>query len=342
MLTNRPLAPDATTVGSAPSRLCLGGEDLDWIGGPSLLTAIDLPVEVTYERQPTAATLTIRSEGALRAELNLSQADWHQPTDNVLELIRLSWQHAMRSPVGGGIRVRSAAPANAGLASSATACVAALRAFTSGTPDQALSPEQLIQAAYHVEHDIAGRPVGPMDYVPAAHGGTTLIDSESEVITSVTHLVLPPETRFVVVDTRTPRDTGAVISWKRARHAEGDPGIHHYAERMRRLVHEQAELIRDFGDLPVLGLTLDEAQALLRHRVQVSTPLIDSCVERLRAHGALGVKLTGTGLGGCLFALTTADADLGRLTGCLNDLPVSVHLVRATGFPIQTADGLGT
>lgn len=53
-----------------------------------------------------------------------------------------------------------------------------------------------------------------MDFVPAVHGGTTLIDSESEAITSVTHLTLPPETRFVVVDTRTPRDTGAVIaSW---------------------------------------------------------------------------------------------------------------------------------
>jgi mevalonate kinase len=324
-MTHR-LATDAsTTVGTAPARLCIGGEDLDWIGGPALLTAIDLRVEVTYEKRAAARTLAIVADGALRARLTLPRSNWHDPTDSELELIRLCWQHAVHPPTGGHISILTAAPTSAGLASSATACVAALRALL--PPDDA-TPELLARTAYDIEHDIAGRPVGPMDFVPAALGGTALVVSASETITEVSELDMPPEARFVIVDTRTPRDTGAVIAWKRARLDAGEPGILHYAYRMPDLVDEQARLVRS-GDLDALGQSVDEAQALLRHQLKVSTPLIDTCVDRLRASGALGVKLTGTGLGGCLFALTTANADTERLIRSIRDLPVSAHVIRA-------------
>lgn len=323
-MTRRP-KPETTSTGTAPTRVCLGGEDLDWIGGPALLTAVELRVEVTYEPQPRSGTLAISSEGALRAQLTLPRADWLNPTDSDLELIRVCWQHAVQPLVGGRISILSAAPASAGLASSATACVAALRALLA---PPGLTAEQLIDAAYDIEHNLAGRPVGPMDFVPAAIGGTTLVASAAESITEITPLPLPHQTRFLVVDTRTPRDTGAVIAWKRARLAAGERGIRLYADRMPALVEEQARLLRAGGDLDALGQTLDEAQALLCSQMQVSTPLVDTCAARLRANGALGVKLTGTGLGGCLFALTTSNADTDQLAACIGDLPVSAHLVR--------------
>jgi galactokinase len=86
------------------------------------------------------------------------------------------------------------------------------------------------------------------------------------------------------------------------------------------------------GTLEALGETLDEAQALLRHQMSVSTPLIDSCAARLRASGGLGVKITGTGHGGCLFALTTTGADTDRLIRSLDDLQVSARLVAPTAI----------
>lgn len=169
--------------------------------------------------------------------------------------------------------------------------------------------------------------VGLMDFVPAAFSGTTLVRSESERITELTQLPLPADTRFLIVDTRTPRDTGAVIGWKRERLTRREAGIRHYAARMPDLVAEQARLLADGGDLDTLGQTLDAAQTLLCHQLAVSTPLIDTCASRLRANGALGVKLTGTGLGVCLFALTTADSDNEQLAACLDDLPVGIRLV---------------
>jgi mevalonate kinase len=324
-MSHRLQAETSTTTGTAPARVCLGGEDLDWIGGPALLTAIESRIEVTYDKRAAARTLVISAEGALRARLTLPRSGWLNPTDSELELIRLCWQHAAQPPMGGRISIQTAAPTSAGLASSATACVAALRAFL---PAPGMTPEQLIHTAYDIEHNIAGRPVGPMDFVPASVGGTTLIGSASETITDISHLDLPPDARFVVVDTRTPRDTGAVIAWKRARLEAGERGIRLYADRMPELVEEQARILRAGGDLEGLGQTLNEAQALLCHQMKVSTPLIDTCADRLRASGALGVKLTGTGLGGCLFALTTANADTERLTRSIGDLPVSAHLIR--------------
>jgi mevalonate kinase len=330
---NRPLAVEVTTTGSAPTRLCLGGEDLDWIGGPAIQTAIDLRVSVTYRREPASSALSIRSEGALPAHLTIPAERWCDPTDSELELVRLCWEYrpaheGPTSRVGGDISIQSAAPPSAGLASSATTCVAALRALLPSHPAGAMPAAQLVNTADHVERVMAGRPVGPMDFVPAAFGGTTLVHSEAERISDVTYLSLTPHARFLVVDTRTPRDTGAVVAWKRKRFAEREGAIRRYACRMPELVGEQARLLTGEQDLDALGETLDAAQALLTDEMHVSTPLIDTCVARLRANGALGVKLTGTGLGGCLFALTTADTDPDQLTACLGDLPVGIHLVR--------------
>lgn len=334
-----PQAPPG--MGTAPARLGLGGEDLDWIGGPALMTAIELRVEVSYDRRQNADTLDIGAEGALSARLTLSRANWFDPTASELELIRLCWQRAVQPAAGGRISIQTAVPTSAGLASSATACVAALRALAA---DPGLTPDQLISTAYDIERNLAGRPVGPTDFVPAAFGGTSLICSASEAITDIRHLDLPADARFVVVDTRTPRDTAAVIAWKRERLAAGERGIRQYADRMPELVEEQARILGDGGDLEVLGQTLDEAQVLLRQQMKVSTPLIDACAERLRDGGALGVKLTGTGLGGCLFGLTTANEDPGRLTRSIRDLPVSAHLIRPAErtTPMNEDDQAGT
>jgi mevalonate kinase len=343
---NRPPTTERTTTGSAPTRVCLGGEDLDWIGGPALQTAIELRVSVTFRRQPSSPMLTIRSHGALPAFLALPSEHWLDPTTSELELTRLCWQYAAQGHAalsGGDLSIQSVAPSSAGLASSATTCVAALRALTPSPTGGVVPAAHLVHAAYHVERDMAGRPVGPMDFVPAAFGGTTLVRSEAERITDITHLPLPQHARFLVVDTRTPRDTGAVVAWKRDRFARQERGIRYYAQRMTELVDEQARLLDQRADLETLGQTLDEAQALLAHLMNVSTPLIDTCAARLRANGALGVKLTGTGLGGCLFALTTTETDTNQLTTCLHDLPVGMHLVRpAPAEPTEPGRGLRT
>jgi galactokinase len=55
--------------------------------------------------------------------------------------------------------------------------------------------------------------------------------------------------------------------------------------------------------------------------VACSTPLIEECVGRVLAAGAYGAKLSGSGHGGCLFALVPDDA-VASVLASVGDLPV--------------------
>ena len=62
----------------------------------------------------------------------------------------------------------------------------------------------------------------------------------------------------------------------------------------------------DRADAPALGATMDEAHAVLAE-LSLSLPLLDELTEAARGAGALGAKLTGGGLGGCVIALATGE-----------------------------------
>jgi GHMP kinases C terminal len=64
----------------------------------------------------------------------------------------------------------------------------------------------------------------------------------------------------------------------------------------------------DQPDYCEAGRLLSTAHALLRDQVACSTPLIEECVSRVLAAGAYGAKLSGSGHGGCLFALVPGAA----------------------------------
>ena len=67
------------------------------------------------------------------------------------------------------------------------------------------------------------------------------------------------------------------------------------------LTHQALVYIKD-NQLELLGQTLTQAHEHLRH-LGISTPTLDQCVELSLEHHALGAKLTGGGLGGCMIAL---------------------------------------
>ncbi|GAA3083426.1 hypothetical protein GCM10020000_81970 [Streptomyces olivoverticillatus] len=60
-----------------------------------------------------------------------------------------------------------------------------------------------------------------------------------------------------------------------------------------------------------------------------STPLIDGCADRTLRAGAIGAKLSGSGYGGCLFALVPDDA-LASVITAVADLPVHAFVLPAS------------
>ena len=136
----------------------------------------------------------------------------------------------------------------------------------------------------------------------------------------------------ILVDTLDRRVTASTLTDKHQRFHAGDPAMRHYAETAPRIVAELAALLRQRAPdyLHVGGLLL-EAQALLREKVHCSTPIINECVNRCVRAGAYGAKITGSGHGGCLFALAPVEA-IPAIQAALGDLPVRVTLF-TTGEP---------
>ncbi|HUB76527.1 MAG TPA: galactokinase family protein [Solirubrobacteraceae bacterium] len=91
------------------------------------------------------------------------------------------------------------------------------------------------------------------------------------------------------------RDLAAPLSW-RVRHviAEND--------RVEAAVKALAR-----HDLPQLGRLLDASHASLRDDFEVSTPAVESAVERMKRAGAIGARLMGGGFGGHVLGLFPAE-----------------------------------
>lgn len=157
---------------------------------------------------------------------------------------------------------------------------------------------------------------------PAHHGGVCRIDvGEQPRATRLSGGLGAP---LVLIDTIQRRTTRVVLASKRDRYRSGEPAMSTYAEAATATVAEMTAELRSMTPDParVDGL-LNQGQALLRDLVHCSTDLIDECVTRCLAAGAYGAKLTGSGHGGCLFALAPLDA-IGPILATLRDLPVRV------------------
>lgn len=90
-------------------------------------------------------------------------------------------------------------------------------------------------------------------------------------------------------------------------------------KRFRHVVREGARVydaeraMRD-ADLARFGTLMDASHASLRDDYEVSVAELDRLVEIAREAGAAGARLTGAGFGGCIVALTAADAVEATLT----------------------------
>jgi galactokinase len=223
-------------------------------------------------------------------------------------------------------------PVAAGLSSSAAltlAVVAALSSLAGQRPD----PAHACALAHQAETGELASGAGWMDYLACAHGGVNRINAgPTPTLQPIAPTLGVP---VVVVDTMQRRTTTAVLASKRARFHAGEPAMITYARQVPELVDALTEtLTATTVDYRQAGQLLNAGQDLLRDKVGCSTELIDTCADRVRAAGAFGAKLTGSGHGGCLFALVPHEAVTAVLEA-VADLPV-----HAVALPATEPEGL--
>ena len=329
--------PDATTVAWAPGRVNLIGEHTDYNGFPVLPMAIDRRVWVAASLRPRTSSLIVRNLEAERypqEEIDLRSLESctrrHSWVDYVVAAARdQPPRQGVELLVGGDLAAES------GLASSSALVVATFLAL-GPTSDRFLLAERARQAERHV-----GTLSGGMDQaisLLATAGHASLIEFNPLRMRAIP---LPSQLAVLIADSgvRAAKGGAAQASYNArgrecyaaARQLGGDSGAvladlvtdrieHRVGEirdpRLRRrasFVFAEAQRVRDAvlalerGDLETLGGLISASHTGLRDDYEVSHPVVDSVVERLRDAGVLGARIVGAGFGGCAIALVRRD-----------------------------------
>ena len=259
-------------VGQAHSKIILIGEHAVVYGYPAISLPL-LEVEVTCRVVPATTPWRLFEEDTLSMAVYAS-----------LEYLNIKDAYIR-------CQIDSAIPEKRGMGSSAAISIAAIRAvfdyYQAELPDDVL--EILVNRAEMIAHM---NPSG-------LDAKTCLSDQPIRFIKNVgfEELAMDLSAYLVIADTGVYGHTREAIQVVESKGKEALPFLYALGE-----LTQQAEEAIKARDAVKLGEVLTKAHGNLKE-IGVSSLEADSLVETALQHGALGAKMSGGGLGGCIIAL---------------------------------------
>jgi galactokinase len=329
-------APDGRW--SAPGRVNLIGEHVDYAGGLCLPFAIAQRTVVEVAKRPdTRLRLRSRSErGGFDGELDDvgpgRPEGWTGYVAGVLWALREAGH-----PVGGiDLLVTDTVPLGSGLSSSAAlecaAAVAVDELFGLGL-GSVEGRHVLVAACRRAENDVVGAQTGGMDQSASLlgmPGHALLLDTRDNTTRQVPFAPADAGLTLLVIDTMVRHShadnqygarrasvekAAATLGRSSLRDATLDDLATLDAELLPRARHIVTEIARvretvallDADRLCEIGPLLDASHASLAGDYEVSCPELDLACATARVAGALGARMTGGGFGGSAIALVAQD-----------------------------------
>lgn len=322
-------APDG--VWSAPGRVNLIGEHLDYNGGPVLPLAIDHRTLVAASARPDGQVRMVSRQDSATWEGSLADLQPGRPSGWCGYAAGVLWasREAGHRVSGVDLLVDGRVPVGGGLSSSAalTCAVALASAELSGRDVSGDGARrELADLCVRAENDFAGAPTGGMDQavvLRARAGHALLLDCATF---DAEQVPVPGDGELLVVDTRSHHELsdgqygGRRAACERAAQELGVPrladlDVTELPTVLRRLpdeelrgvvrhvvteVHRVAEVVAHLrgGRLLDAGPSLLASHASMRDDFAISTPELDLVVEAAVAAGAPGARMTGGGFGG--------------------------------------------
>ena len=234
------------------------------------------------------------------------------------------------------LAITSDVPLGAGLSSSAALECAVLTALVElGDLDVPLGDRPAL--AQRAENEYVGMPCGIMDQSAATlsrAGHALFLDCRTLAVEHIPFELAATGLAILVVDTRAPHRlvsgeyAARRTACERAARALGlaalrdlddlESGLARLGDetdrrRVRHVVTENQRVL-DTVDLLRAGRTreigplMTASHASMRDDFEITVPEVDTAVETLLRHGALGARMTGGGFGGCVLGLVEADA----------------------------------
>ena len=207
------------------------------------------------------------------------------------------------------ITTRSDFPHERGLGSSAAAAGAIIRAVLDACRRDASTSElfALTQTAEKVAH---GRPSG-LD--AAATCSPCPIRFQGGQMRPLGQRI--ERAHLVIADSGVHGSTREAVGGLRERYEEDPDGVGPLIAALGGLAQVGIAALDD-GDAQALGSAMNRAHEVLA-QLELSLPVLDRLTAAARDAGALGAKLTGGGLGGCVIALADGEEAAGRIRGAL-------------------------
>lgn len=191
-------------------------------------------------------------------------------------------------------------PVFGGLGSSAALIVSIIRELNEQYK-LGLNDEKINEIAFKAEHVFHGNPSG-IDNTASTY--RSLLWFEKNLLGGKNKIELLKSKKpllVVIGNTKIIHDTGEVVAQVRAQKEKEPKKYEKIFARAKKLVFE-AKIALENGDEKRIGELINENQKLLQE-IKVSSPELDLLCKTALENGALGAKLTGAGLGGCMFAL---------------------------------------
>ena len=206
-----------------------------------------------------------------------------------------------------------------GIGASAAQVVALSRAIGLALPKE-LSEDEVNQAGYEGEKGYHGTPSG-IDNTAATFGGV-LRFQRTDGAPMFTKKKIATPIRIVYASTGITASTSKVVADVRAK-KEADPVWFQGLLDQYVTLQTRGEAALDAGDLPTLGTLLDENHTLCQ-QLTVSCKELDELVLAARAAGAIGAKMSGTGRGGLMLALTPTEKSQAAVKAALKKIAPQV------------------
>lgn len=295
---------NVSVTGNSHAKIILIGEHSVVYHQPAIalpLPAVQVHAEMTSSPD-TIQVLTSRYYSGDRQDAPIQ-------LQGINQLIDVLLAHLTQTNLGFTLTIKSDLPAERGMGSSAATAVAIVRAMYRffNVP---LTHQRLLEEVAVSEKIIHGQPSG-------LDAATASADTPVWFIKGQTPQPLPFHLNgyLVIADSGIHGQTGIAVAnvadYRQAHPKQAAAAINHLGQ-----LTQAAKIALAQNQVNTLGRILTAAQRELT-QLGVSHPVLDDMITVALQNGALGAKLTGGGMGGCMISLAATQADAVRIRQAL-------------------------
>ena len=276
---------------SAPGKVILFGEHFVVYGIKSILCSINKRVTVTAEKT-NERKISINSEiGKLVLEPNESISEINSPLKPFYYLANKAIKD---QNIGLKIQIESEIPLGAGLGSSSACCVAGAAAIFKLFGE--ISKEKILEIAIEAEKTIYQNTSGA-DCTVSTYGGLMEYDKNN----GFRKIEDEPNFQLVIANSNIEHSTETMVSRVKEFENKNKEKFHELSNLESNLVNDVLKLIKE-NKIKGIGEKINQNQKFLEE-IGISNEQLEAMI-KIGQKTSYGAKITGSGGGGCIFALT--------------------------------------